>query len=343
MASLPQILRIPSLDSTIGAVLLGAIFGSMLYGLTVHQTYRYFKLYPKDRLFLKSLVLTILIFETLHTAVWIIVIYRYAITDAFNLVNILRSHWSIPLTFLITGLAVFACQTFYVYRVFRLDPRHRWLVIGPAVIAMFGGLGFALAAGIEVFLAAPFIVDLQKFSWLVSSAYGFDVVTDVILTSTLVVALHKMRTGFEQTDSVVDTLIMYAINTGLLTSIISIIAFIFAIVIPGNLIYAAVSIVGSKLYANSVLAALNSRQSVGNRLQEDNTIVFNREAFSTSVLSTRPLHRMDPDSVVYSLREFLIDGVPRILAVPQPSVDSYPTMSRQMHAEEHHEKLMQEE
>lgn len=29
MASLPQILKIPSLDSTIGAVLLGAIFGSM--------------------------------------------------------------------------------------------------------------------------------------------------------------------------------------------------------------------------------------------------------------------------------------------------------------------------
>lgn len=27
-----------------------------LYGLTVHQTYRYFKLYPGDRLFLKTLV-----------------------------------------------------------------------------------------------------------------------------------------------------------------------------------------------------------------------------------------------------------------------------------------------
>lgn len=27
-----------------------------LYGLTVHQTYRYFKLYPEDRIFLKSLV-----------------------------------------------------------------------------------------------------------------------------------------------------------------------------------------------------------------------------------------------------------------------------------------------
>lgn len=78
MASLSQIFEVPPLDSSLGAVLLGVIVGSMyvlspyvsgivlktdstrapkrLYGLTVHQTYRYFKLYPEDRLFLKSLV-----------------------------------------------------------------------------------------------------------------------------------------------------------------------------------------------------------------------------------------------------------------------------------------------
>ncbi|EIW52143.1 uncharacterized protein TRAVEDRAFT_53571 [Trametes versicolor FP-101664 SS1] len=71
--SLSQLLHIPSLDDSLGAVLLGIILGSMLYGLTVHQTYRYFKLYPKDALYLKSLILVILVFETLHTVVWIIV------------------------------------------------------------------------------------------------------------------------------------------------------------------------------------------------------------------------------------------------------------------------------
>ncbi|KAI0656145.1 hypothetical protein C8Q70DRAFT_395455 [Cubamyces menziesii] len=43
-------------------------------------------------------------------------------------------------------------------------------------------------------------------------------------------------------------------------------AFIFAIVLPGNLIYAGFSIIGTKLYANSVLAVLNSRNSIINRV-----------------------------------------------------------------------------
>ncbi|EIW52142.1 uncharacterized protein TRAVEDRAFT_53570 [Trametes versicolor FP-101664 SS1] len=287
MASLPQILKVPSLDSSLGAVLLGVIFGSMLYGLTVHQTYRYFKLYPKDRLFLKALVLTILVFETLHTAVWIVVIYHYAITDAFNLIDILRGHWSVRFTFLITGLAVFACQVFYVRRVFLIGPHYRWLVV-PAdsiqVISMFGGLSFAVAAGIEAFLTAPFVVDLQHISWLVSIAYGFAVATDVILTSALVFVLRKSRTGSK--------------------SVIGIMAFIFAIVIPGNLIYAAVSIVGAKLYANSVLAVLNSRRSIDNRFLDDFTS-FSLEALATSVPSRQPPQtcRMDLESMVYNVPE----------------------------------------
>ncbi|KAI0824342.1 hypothetical protein BC628DRAFT_428045 [Trametes gibbosa] len=270
MASLSHILKVPSLDSSIGAVLLGVIVGSMLYGLTVHQTYRYFKLYPKDRLFLKVLVFTILVLETIHTVNWIIVTYHYTITDAFNLVSILRGHWSVQLTFVITGVAVFACQSFYVCRVFLFGPRYRWLVI-PAVITMFGGFSFALAAGIRAFQTARYIVDLQHISWLVSIAYGFAVATDVILTGALVFVLQRARTGSKRTDSILDVLIIYTVNTGLLTSIVSVIAFAFALVIPGNLIYAAVSIVGAKLYANSVLALLNSRRSIDNHFLDDFT------------------------------------------------------------------------
>ncbi|KAJ3012059.1 hypothetical protein NUW54_g1983 [Trametes sanguinea] len=42
-----------------------------------------------------------------------------------------------------------------------------------------------------------------------------------------------------------------------------------AIILPGNLIYAGVSIVGTKLYANSVLAVLNSRQYINERWMDD--------------------------------------------------------------------------
>ncbi|EIW52145.1 uncharacterized protein TRAVEDRAFT_75262 [Trametes versicolor FP-101664 SS1] len=177
---------------------------------------------------------------------------------------------SVQFTFLVTGLAVFACQSFYACRVFLVGPRYRWLVI-PAVVSMFGALGFAVAAGVEAFITAPLVSDLQHISWLVSIAYGLAAATDIILTSLLVFVLHVSRTGSKRTDSILDTLIIYTINTDLLTSIVSIVAFVLALVMPGNLVYAAVSIVGAKLYANSVLAVLNSRRSIDNRFLDDFT------------------------------------------------------------------------
>ncbi|KAH9850845.1 hypothetical protein C2E23DRAFT_832917 [Lenzites betulinus] len=317
MASLSHILKVPSLDSSIGAVLLGVIVGSMLYGLTMHQTHRYFKLYPEDRLFLKVLVVTILILETAHTVVWIIVTYHYTITDAFDLVDILRGHWSVKLAFMITGFAVFVCQSFYACRVFLLGPRHRWLLV-PAVITMFGGLSFALAAGIRAFETAHYIVDLQHISWLVSIAYGFAVATDVMLTSALVYVLQRLRTGRKRTDSILDVLIIYTVNTGLLTSIISIIAFVFALVIPGNLIYAAVGIVGAKLYANSVLALLNSRRLIDNHLLDDFNI--------NSVASTPAPERATPRR---RLCPYNVDSIIRTTSGLYPSSSKASTIGNQ--------------
>ncbi|KAI0668077.1 hypothetical protein C8Q78DRAFT_1081481 [Trametes maxima] len=258
--SIPATLGLPSLDSTLGAVYVGMVVGVMLYGLTVHQTYRYFKLYPSDKYYVKTLVIIIVMLETLHSVLWAIVGYHYLITEALNITGLLLGHWSVRLTVLETGFAVYACQSYYACRVYLIGPRYRWLVI-PAVISMTTGLGFAIAAGVEAFAFTRFITDFRRVSWLVSIAYGFAVSSDVILTSALVFVLQK-------TNSILDILIIYTINTGLLTSVVSIAVFIFAIILPGNLIYAGISIVGAKLYANSVLAVLNSRKSIDNQFMD---------------------------------------------------------------------------
>ncbi|KAI0324715.1 hypothetical protein GY45DRAFT_1331254 [Cubamyces sp. BRFM 1775] len=50
-------------------------------------------------------------------------------------------------------------------------------------------------------------------------------------------------------------------------------SFLFALLLRGNLIYAGVSVVGAKIYANSVFALLNSRKYLNDRLQDDFTSV----------------------------------------------------------------------
>ncbi|KAH9848471.1 hypothetical protein C2E23DRAFT_889121 [Lenzites betulinus] len=72
-----------------------------------------------------------------------------------------------------------------------------------------------------------------------------------------------------RTDSVIDLLIIYAVNTGLLTGIFSVCSFIFVLTSPKNLIYSAFNIIAAKMYANSLLAVLNSRKFLQHKVQGD--------------------------------------------------------------------------
>ncbi|KAI0668080.1 hypothetical protein C8Q78DRAFT_1081482 [Trametes maxima] len=290
---------LPSMDSTLGAIYIGLVIGTMLFGLTIHQTYRYFRLYPNDRFYIKALVIIIVALEAFHSALWVTVGYHYLITEALNISGLILGHWSVRMTVMETGFSVFACQCFYACRVYLIGPRYRWLVV-PAAVVLVVGLGFAISAGVEAFIYAHYITDFKHVSWLVSAAYGFAVAADVILTGALVFVLRKARTGSKRSDPILDVLTIYTINTGLLTSIVSIAVFVFALILPGNLIYAGISIVGAKLYANSVLAVLNSRKSIDNRFMDDFT------SFSVGARSREPASQTlqfggDIESMVYHI------------------------------------------
>ncbi|KAI8970728.1 hypothetical protein BD414DRAFT_540744 [Trametes punicea] len=285
--SISSILRglgIPSLNASLGAVYLGVVIGVMFYGLTVHQSYRYYKLYPTDRPYIKVLVSVIIFLESLHTMLWIFIGFHYTISESFNLTGTLKCHWTVRSTFILTSMAVYSCQTFYCCRVY---------------------LTFGFVAGVEAFLYVREIVDLHRVSWKVSAAYGFAVSSDLILTGALVFVLHRSRTESKRTNSILDVLIIYTINTGLLTSIVSLLAFLFALVLPGNLIYAGVSIVGAKLYANSVLALLNSRRSIDNRFMDDFT-TFSVPDLTSSTFgggTTSRLRRGESDTMVWNVQQ----------------------------------------
>ncbi|TFK80431.1 hypothetical protein K466DRAFT_605339 [Polyporus arcularius HHB13444] len=96
------------------------------------------------------------------------------------------------------------------------------------------------------------------------------VTADPLLTGVFIHSLRRSRTGFKQTDSTIDVLVLYSINTGLITGYRELLLSlqrprISIRILPDDLIYAAVGVVGTKLYATTLLAALNSRQSLAAR------------------------------------------------------------------------------
>ncbi|KAH9884532.1 hypothetical protein C8Q73DRAFT_360994 [Cubamyces lactineus] len=241
---------------TVGVVVLGGVLGVMLYGVTLHQVYRYLTMYPADRTSLKVFVIILLILETWHIVVWLAAGYHYNIEGHFTNEASLGGHWSLRLAILATTVPIGVTQCFYAWRVYLIGPHYKWLVT-PALSCLVIYQGFAFAAGIKAFQVTNTVADFERLSWLVAIACGLSSITDVTLAATLVFVLHRCRVQglrSSRTDTILDTLIKYTINTGLLTSIGGLLAFIFAIVLPGNLIYAGITIVGTKLYANSALA-----------------------------------------------------------------------------------------
>ncbi|KIM81150.1 hypothetical protein PILCRDRAFT_821591 [Piloderma croceum F 1598] len=61
-------------------------------------------------------------------------------------------------------------------------------------------------------------------------------VVDVLIVASLCSTLAKLRTGFEKTDSVLKSLMLYIINTGVLTSICPLAAIALYAAYPRNLI-----------------------------------------------------------------------------------------------------------
>ncbi|KAI0788234.1 hypothetical protein C8Q74DRAFT_668293 [Fomes fomentarius] len=241
-----------SLDGTFGAILIGTFIGLVLYGMVIHQTYRYSVLYREDGVWLKSLVAIIFILETFHIVSSTHICYFYLVKHYDDPKRLLTGAWSINSLTATSGVVIMLSQSFFARRVYLLG-RYR-VVVYLSVACLLGELGFFAAATAKAFIL-PVLSEFQHCTWLISTGAAMAQVADVLLTTTLMIMLRKSRTGVKRMDTVIDALMLYAVNTGMLTSIVNSLTFIFSLLLPKDLIYGAMGIVATKLYANSLLAA----------------------------------------------------------------------------------------
>ncbi|KAI0357926.1 hypothetical protein OH77DRAFT_1422074, partial [Trametes cingulata] len=70
-----------TIDGTLGAFMLGHFIGVILYGVSLHQAYRYCRMYPGDSRWLKGLVALALFLETIASIMSMDVCYYYLVTN----------------------------------------------------------------------------------------------------------------------------------------------------------------------------------------------------------------------------------------------------------------------
>jgi len=182
-----------------------------------------------------------------------------------------------------------------------------WLLSGlifcVSVIDLSCSLAITVKAWHETFIG------LGSISTLFYLDFAAIFVADTLVALSLCYFLRNSRTGIKKTDSLISVLIMYTINTGVLTCVDAIVGLVLFAAMPGNLVYVAFYLQLSKLYLNAYLATLNARDSLRGRTDEIVSIHLSELANSrgtqsgrsgTSTVPATPVDKSEPLSILVS-------------------------------------------
>lgn len=260
-----------SFDATIGAILIGGFISVFLFGVTCLQTFIYYQRYPRDKALLKFIVLLIWVIDTLDTALAVQICYYYLITNYANPLAVLSPVWSLKLHVLLTSLSDFVVRSLYAQRIYTLSHRNKIITV------IIGALSIVdLVVGTVITTKAfkiPTFAGLTAVANLFYVNFASNITADTCVALTLAFYLWRNKTGLTRPDSLVNKLIAYTVNTGLLTVLDASAGLISYAARPTTLIFIAFYLNLSKFYVNSYLATLNVRKTLMSSIRTDGAYV----------------------------------------------------------------------
>ncbi|KAF5358220.1 hypothetical protein D9756_001814 [Leucocoprinus leucothites] len=144
------------------------------------------------------------------------------------------------------------------------------------------------------------------------------IVFDVFVSFALTLSLYRSRSGVGRTDHIIKLLILFTVNTNLLTTILSIAELATFLALPSATIYGGIGFLGPKTYFNTVLASLNARDYMQNKLTNENLFSNSQVPDSSTGEGSGPFslkgfkHKGDPvaDEALTFMAAQRSEGVP---------------------------------
>ncbi|KAI9001154.1 hypothetical protein BD414DRAFT_473793 [Trametes punicea] len=248
------------LDATVGPLLIGVILAAVMYGVSCSQMFYYYTRYPRDPWYIKLLVTAVWTTDSIHQALISHSVYWYLITEYGNPVALTLLTKSLVIEVFFNGFTAFFVQSFFAARVYRLSGKKVWLV-APVALLVAGEFAVTMAYSIKALYLKTF-VDLVQIKGLSISINAFAAVGDVTIAVILCTILHRSRTGFSKSNTLINRLMVFAVNTGLLTSVCASLSLITILSLPNTFVYICFFFLVGRLYSNSLMATLNARKSL---------------------------------------------------------------------------------
>ncbi|KDR84173.1 hypothetical protein GALMADRAFT_220000 [Galerina marginata CBS 339.88] len=239
------------LDNIFGAAALGTVFNGWLVGLVCVFAYRYYVNFPKDGLATKLLVRLSIIQSKM---VYYYLVTSFGISDRLSV-----AIWEWALYLGLISLSSIGVQIFYAHRIFLLSKSYA--LAGLILVFAFSGVGFCMAI-MTIVLRVKAFEEITYYTWMFITWLSFATACDVTIAIYQVTYLRRHRTRVRRTNRVINTLILYIMSTGLLTSMTVIVELSTFVAIGFNFGHVFLSYQMASLHAVSFLATLDSRRAV---------------------------------------------------------------------------------
>ncbi|KAH9919699.1 uncharacterized protein B0H18DRAFT_625372 [Fomitopsis serialis] len=162
----------------------------------------------------------------------------------------------------VAGVSNAIIRGLFCHRLWHFSQKNWVLVIFIAAgttVALAGSIEFS----IQIFALSGDAFHLSSVSWLLYASLGAGIGADATIASSLCLLLRHSYTGPDLCNrTMARTIIVYGINTGLLTSLCEISCLVTYATMPHNLIFLALFFILPKLLFNALLATLNSRSAL---------------------------------------------------------------------------------
>ncbi|KAJ8072566.1 hypothetical protein PM082_016125 [Marasmius tenuissimus] len=250
------------LNSTIGALEAGNMIACLLMGVVTIQTYYYYSKFPNDHVAVKTMVAFVWLCELGHSicishATYVMTIVSWS---DFRVLDSPPKTLSTAIFF--AALSTPLIQSFLAWRIKGMAGS--WTLTLMCWLMSLARMAMALISFVQGIKMTSLQECLREWGWSIIATIVIGAANDVVITLSLIWVLTQRRsaTASKSTLAVIDTLILWTLETGLLTSVAGVLMMIVLLVMPHNFIWLAVFTFLAKLYSNSLMAVLTGRDTL---------------------------------------------------------------------------------
>ncbi|KAI0331672.1 hypothetical protein GY45DRAFT_1322027 [Cubamyces sp. BRFM 1775] len=306
-ASIASMIMPQAQKMNLSAILIGCVIQSIFYGNCFFLTWRYLSQDRKadSRWFVASVILAWLLC-TLSVIITVHGLWFFVVESAFH--ENAPAPWTVDFFLLVNSIVACLVRTLYVKRLWKLrNSLTLFNLPGRAVSAIASlvavclcivDLGGSIEISVQLYTSPEDKEDMDILRPVFILIFATGIASDAILTGMMCLWLNSARTGLKRTDSIINTLIVYSIETGLFPGLVETGGMIAFFVNPASQVFLAFYLQIGVLYLSSLLTSLNARRKVQERIEQPFSVNFSalNRVYDTSSQSGTDRARASSDS-----------------------------------------------